>query len=155
RDFPHQFSGGMAQRVLIAMALVCQPKLLIADEPTSGLDVTIQLQVLDLIKDVVEKLGATLILITHDIAVVHAMCDHVIVMYAGGVMEAGPATQILERSANPYTIELLKCFEQTSGEFMPFIPGRVPDMRELWQGCSFAARCPLAAEICRREAPPL
>lgn len=155
RDYPYQFSGGMAQRVLVAMALVCKPRLLIADEPTTGLDVTIQTQVLDLIEQVVGELDATLILITHDIAVVYAICDHVIVMYAGGVMESGTIEQVLGKSANPYTIELLKCFEETDADQMPFIPGRVPDMRELWQGCCFAVRCPFAADICRHQAPPL
>ena len=155
RDYPHQFSGGMAQRVLVGMALVCQPELLIADEPTSGLDVTIQTQVLELIEQVVGQLQATLVLITHDIAVVYATCDHVIVMYAGGVMESGTVEQVLGASANPYTIELLKCFEETDAEEMPFVRGRVPDMRERWQGCSFAARCPFAADICRQKAPPL
>ena len=155
RDYPHQFSGGMAQRVLVGMALVCQPELLIADEPTSGLDVTIQTQVLELIEQVVGQLQATLVLITHDIAVVYATCDHVIVMYAGSVMESGTVEQVLGASANPYTIELLKCFEETDAEEMPFVRGRVPDMRERWQGCSFAARCPFAADICRQQAPPL
>lgn len=155
RDYPYQFSGGMAQRVLVAMALVCKPKLLIADEPTSGLDVSIQTQVLDLIEQIVGELGATLVLITHDIAVVYAMCDHVIVMYAGGVMESGTKEQVLGKSANPYTIELLKCFEETNAEEMPFIPGRVPDMRQWWQGCSFAPRCSLAADICHQQPPPM
>ncbi|MBK8021231.1 MAG: ABC transporter ATP-binding protein [Chloroflexi bacterium] len=155
RDYPYQFSGGMAQRVLIAMALVCRPRLLIADEPTSGLDVTIQSQVLNLIEQVVGELDATLVLITHDIAVVYETCDHVIVMYAGGVMESGTIEQVFGQSANPYTIELLKCFEETDAAEMPFIPGRVPDMRESWEGCSFAPRCPFAGDICRQQAPPL
>ncbi|MBE0690014.1 MAG: ABC transporter ATP-binding protein [Anaerolineae bacterium] len=155
RDYPYQFSGGMAQRVLVAMALVCKPTLLIADEPTSGLDVTIQTQVLDLIEQVVGELDTTLVLITHDIAVVYTTCDHVIVMYAGSVMESGTIEQVFGKSANPYTIELLKCFEETEADQMPFIPGRVPDMRELWQGCSFAVRCPFAADICHQQAPPM
>jgi len=153
RDYPYQFSGGMAQRVLIAMALVCKPKLLIADEPTSGLDVTIQTQVLDLIEGVVSELDATLVLITHDIAVVYATCDRVIVMYAGEVMESGTLEQVFGKSANPYTIELLKCFEETDSDQMPFIPGRVPDMRERWPGCSFAVRCPFATALCHEQAP--
>ncbi|MCC6612310.1 MAG: ABC transporter ATP-binding protein [Anaerolineae bacterium] len=155
RDYPYQFSGGMAQRVLIAMALVCKPALLIADEPTSGLDVTIQTQVLDLIERVVAELDATLMLITHDIAVVYATCDRVIVMYAGKVMESGTLDQVFGRSANPYTIELLKCFEETGVDQMPFIPGRVPDMRDTWPGCSFAVRCLFAKEVCHQQEPPV
>ncbi len=153
RSYPFEYSGGMAQRAMIAMALVCSPQLLIADEPTSGLDVTIQVQVLDLIQEVVEKLGATLMLISHDIGLVSAICDRVIVMYAGTVMETGIASQVLERPANPYTIRLLECFAGTNGEEMPFIPGRVPDLREQWQGCSFAGRCPRVQDLCWREAP--
>jgi peptide/nickel transport system ATP-binding protein/oligopeptide transport system ATP-binding protein len=153
RNYPFEYSGGMAQRAMIAMALVCSPQLLIADEPTTGLDVTIQVQVLDLIQEVVEKLNATLMLISHDIGLVSVICDRVIVMYAGTVMETGTASQVLEHPANPYTIRLLECFTGTDGEEMPFIPGRVPDLREQWQGCSFARRCPRAQDICWREAP--
>ena len=143
RDYPHQYSGGMAQRAMIAMALVCQPRLLIADEPTTGLDVTIQIQVLDLIQDVVEQLDATLVLITHDIAVVSAICDNVVVMYAGRVMEAGSADQILKHPNNPYTTELLKCFTETEGEEMPlYCGGASPICGQQWPGCSFAPRCP-------------
>ncbi|MEW6580567.1 MAG: ABC transporter ATP-binding protein, partial [Chloroflexota bacterium] len=155
RNYPFEYSGGMAQRAMIAMALVCSPQLLIADEPTSGLDVTIQVQVLDLIQEVVEKLNATLMLISHDIGLVSAICDRVIVMYAGTVMETGTARQVLERPANPYTIRLLECFMGTDGQEMPFIPGRVPDLREQWQGCSFAGRCPRAQSICWQESPPV
>lgn len=155
RNYPFEYSGGMAQRAMIAMALVCSPQLLIADEPTSGLDVTIQVQVLDLIQDVVERLNATLVLISHDISLVSAICNRVIVMYAGTVMEAGTAGQVLEHPANPYTIRLLECFAGTDGEEMPYIPGRVPDLREQWQGCCFAGRCPRAQDICWRESPAL
>ena len=155
RDYPHQYSGGMAQRALIAMALVCEPQLLIADEPTSGLDVAVQQQVLALVEQVVAQLGATLLLITHDLAVVADRCDHVIVMYAGEVMETGTSDQVLRRPANPYTAALLACFEDREGERMAFIPGRTPDMRRPIVGCSFAARCRLAREICRQERPRL
>ena len=155
RDYPHQYSGGMAQRALIAMALVCEPQLLIADEPTSGLDVAVQQQVLALVEQVVAQLDATLLLITHDLAVVAATCDHIIVMYAGEVMETGTTEQVLERPANPYTAALLACFEQTDEVRMPFIPGRTPDMRQPLTGCSFAARCPMVRERCRQERPLL
>jgi oligopeptide/dipeptide ABC transporter ATP-binding protein len=154
RDYPHEYSGGMAQRAMVAMALVCRPSVLIADEPTSGLDMTIQVQVLDLIQEVVEQLDATLVLISHDLAVVGAICDRVIVMYAGSVMESGDADQVLNSPANPYTLRLLECFSEGEGERMPFIPGRVPDLREEWPGCSFAARCPRVADICHRQPPP-
>lgn len=155
RNYPFEYSGGMAQRAMIAMALACAPMLLIADEPTSGLDVTIQVQVLDLIQEVVEQLDSTLVLISHDIGLVSAVCDHVVVMYAGTVMETGPVGQVLRTPANPYTILLLECFVETESERMPFIPGRVPDLREQWQGCGFAARCPRAQQICFQQMPSL
>ena len=156
RDYPHQYSGGMAQRALIAMALVCEPQLLIADEPTSGLDVAVQQQVLALVEQIVSRLDATLLLITHDLAVVADSCDHIIVMYAGEVMETGRTDQVLERPANPYTAALLACFEQKDdGERMPFIPGRTPDMRQPLTGCSFAARCSMSRERCHQQRPLL
>ena len=155
RNYPYEYSGGMAQRAMIAMALVCHPHVLIADEPTSGLDVTIQVQVLDLIQDVVEQLNATLILISHDIALVSTICDHVVVMYAGKVMESGTVEQVLRTPANPYTSGLVQCFVSTEGEVMPFIPGRVPDLRQVWQGCGFASRCPRATDLCHQEPPPV
>lgn len=154
RNYPHEFSGGMAQRAMIAMALVCRPKLLIADEPTSGLDVTIQAQVLDLIRDVVGELGAALMLITHDIGQIPRLCDRIIVMYAGRVMEAGSVAKVFERPANPYTRLLLECAESDGEGDFPFIPGRAPDLRQVWQGCSFADRCPMAQQICRDVLPP-
>lgn len=153
RDYPHQYSGGMAQRALIAMALVCEPQLLIADEPTSGLDVAVQQQVLALVEQVVARLDATLLLITHDLAVVADSCDQIIVMYAGEVMETGATAQVLERPANPYTAALLACFEQTDEARMPFIPGRTPDMRQPLTGCSFAGRCAMTRDICHQERP--
>lgn len=155
RDYPHQFSGGMAQRVMIAMALVCSPRLLIADEPTTGLDLTIQVQVLELIAEVVERLDATLMLISHDLAVVGALCDHVVVMYAGEVMESGTTAQVLEKPANPYTAGLLACFAEAGGGDMPSIPGRAPDMRRTMAGCGFAERCAHARETCRQNPAPV
>jgi len=155
RNFPFEYSGGMAQRAMIAMALVCSPDLLIADEPTSGLDVTIQVQVLDLIQDVVERLGATLVLISHDMALVSAVCDHVVVMYAGKIMEAGTVDEVLNNPVNPYTALLLACFTDMDSEEMPTIPGRVPDLREQWAGCGFASRCPRVQDICHNVPPPV
>ena len=155
RDYPHQFSGGMAQRVMIAMALACSPRLLIADEPTTGLDLTIQVQVLDLIAEAVERLDATLMLISHDLAVVGALCDRVVVMYAGEVMESGAAAQVLAEPANPYTQGLLACFADAGGGDMPAIPGRAPDMRRPAPGCGFAERCARAEGICRQRPAPL
>ncbi len=155
RNYPFEYSGGMAQRAMIAMALACRPQLLIADEPTSGLDVTIQVQVLDVIQEVVEELDATLVLISHDIGLVSAVCNHVVVMYAGTVMETGTADQVLKRAANPYTILLLACFLEDDNDTMPFIPGRVPDLREQWTGCCFASRCPQVQDLCRQAQPPM
>ncbi len=155
RNYPFEYSGGMAQRAMIAMALACRPQLLIADEPTSGLDVTIQVQVLDVIQQVIDELNATLIIISHDIGLVSAVCDHVVVMYAGTVMETGTADQVLRQPSNPYTILLLECALEEGGDRMPFIPGRVPDLREQWTGCCFASRCPRVQDICRQQRPAL
>lgn len=155
RNYPHEYSGGMAQRAMIAMALISRPVLLIADEPTSGLDVTIQEQVLDLIGTVVSDLSATLLLITHDIGLVPRVCDRIVVMYAGSVMESGLAADVLAHPANPYTALLIACFTEGGGEEMPTIPGRVPDLRAEWPGCSFAPRCPRAEAICHTTRPAL
>ena len=153
RNFPHEYSGGMAQRAMIAMALVCRPKVLIADEPTSGLDVTIQAQVLELIDQVVDELGGTLLLITHDIGQIKRVCDRIVVMYAGRVMEEGPVDTVFANPANPYTRLLLACAVELDGDTMPTIPGRVPDLRGVWPGCSFADRCPRAEALCRTNRP--
>ena len=150
--YPYEYSGGMAQRAMIAMALTCRPDLLIADEPTSGLDVTIQIQVLDLIRRVADETGAALLLITHDIAQIRGMCSRVVVMYAGRVLEDGSADLILKNPANPYTRALLACTEPGEGDF-PFIPGRAPDLRARPPGCPFAPRCRRADERCRAELP--
>ncbi|MFV0335216.1 MAG: ABC transporter ATP-binding protein [Tropicimonas sp.] len=154
RLYPHEYSGGMAQRAMIAMALTCRPDLLIADEPTSGLDVTIQRQVLDLIREVTDETGAALILITHDIAQIPGNCSRVVVMYGGMVMENGEADLVLSRPANPYTAALLACAAPVSGEF-PHIPGRAPDPRHRPPGCPFAPRCAHVGERCRTERPGL
>jgi oligopeptide/dipeptide ABC transporter ATP-binding protein len=155
RNFPHEYSGGMAQRAMIALALASSPELLIADEPTSGLDVTIQGQVIDLIREVAHRLNTTLIIISHDIGLVSTICDQLAVMYAGVVMESGTTAQIMQHPANPYTAALLRYVEAQPGERMPFIPGRVVDLRQMWQGCPFAPRCEFVQQICHEQAPPL
>ncbi len=153
RAYPHQYSGGMAQRAMIAMALICSPRLLIADEPTTGLDLTIQAQVLDLIQEQVERSGTSLILISHDIAVIAEVCNEVVVMYAGEVVESGPLSEVLQSPAHPYTRALLDCFEPKEGRRLPHIPGRVPQLYEEPAGCAFLSRCPQAREECREAHP--
>lgn len=155
RAYPHQYSGGMAQRAMIAMALVCSPKLLIADEPTTGLDLTIQAQVLDLMQEHIQHSEASLLLISHDIAVVAETCTDVAVMYAGEVLEAGPLEDVLRYPFSPYTKALLECFEAKSGERLPYIAGRVPDMHRELVGCPFAPRCTIAQAVCHQEDPNL
>lgn len=156
-EYPHEFSGGMRQRVMIAMALSCDPELLIADEPTTALDVTIQAQILELIKDLKARMGTSVILITHDLGVVAGMTDRVIVMYAGKVFEQAPTRELFERPANPYTKGLLKSVPDPAreqGEPLYQIPGLPPDVAHLPPGCPFAPRCSRAEEICTREFPP-
>ncbi len=155
-SYPHEFSGGMRQRVMIAMALSCQPELLIADEPTTALDVTIQAQILDLIKRLKAETGASVILITHDLGVVAGMTDHIIVMYAGKVFEQAPTKELFERPGNPYTRGLLRSVPDPTAEQGKLyqIPGLPPDLAHLPPGCPFAPRCDRAAEICTREFPP-
>lgn len=155
REYPHQYSGGMAQRAMIAMALVCSPRLLIADEPTSGLDVTIQAQVLDLIVDRVRQQRASLLLISHDMSVIAEACEEVAVMYAGMVMEYGPVRRVIHHPANPYTFGLMSAFRIEEGERMYYIPGQVPQLTRLHLGCPFAERCRQATEICHNERPVL
>ncbi len=152
-DYPHQYSGGMGQRAMIAMAMVCNPSLLIADEPTTALDVTTQIQILDLITDVITEMKSSLILITHDIGVVDEVCSEVAVMYAGRIMEYGNIEKVLHKSSSPYTKGLMRCFQAAGGERMSYIPGNVPDLKVLYQGCSFAERCDQAIDICYRETP--
>lgn len=155
REYPHQYSGGMAQRAMIAMALVCSPRLLIADEPTSGLDVTIQAQVLDLIVERVRQQKASLLLISHDMGVIAETCDEVVVMYAGMIMEYGEVRQVIHQPANPYTHGLMSAFRLEEGERMYFIPGQVPQLTHIHPGCPFVERCAQATVICQNDRPPL
>lgn len=156
-DHPHEFSGGMRQRVMIAMALSCGPELLIADEPTTALDVTIQAQILDLIREFKTRSGMSVILVTHDLGVVAGMADQVAVMYAGRIFELASARELFARPANPYTVGLLKSMpDAASGSEGPLyqIPGLPPDSANLPPGCPFAPRCGRAETVCRSEAPP-
>ncbi|MBE4910225.1 ABC transporter ATP-binding protein [Bacillus luteolus] len=156
-QYPHEFSGGMRQRVMIAMALVCQPKLLIADEPTTALDVTIQAQILKLMKDLQEKTNTSIILITHDLGVVAEMCDRVVVMYAGQVVESGTIHEIFSNPSHPYTEGLLKSMpriDMSRDVKLSPIPGTPPDLLAPPKGCAFYARCDKAMRVCK-ENPPL
>jgi oligopeptide transport system ATP-binding protein len=155
-SYPHEFSGGMRQRVMIAMALSCEPELLIADEPTTALDVTIQAQILELIKKLKQETGTSVILITHDLGVVAGMTDHVIVMYAGKIFEQATTKELFARPGNPYTKGLLRSVPDPTAEQGKLyqIPGLPPDVAHLKPGCPFAERCERAEEICRREFPP-
>ena len=156
-DFPHRLSGGMRQRVMIAMALLCQPALLIADEPTTALDVTIQAQVLDLMRALRAEMRTAILLITHDLGVVAEMADRVIVMYAGQVVEEGTVEAIFSMPQHPYTVGLLGAVSSLEGkrERLPAIDGLVPPATEMPAGCRFAARCPFADTQCTEQAPDL
>ncbi len=157
-QYPHQFSGGMRQRVMIAMALLCQPELLIADEPTTALDVTIQAQILQLIQELREDLGTSVIMITHDLGVVAGMADRIIVMYAGRIMERATATDLFRQPAHPYTVGLLKSvprLDRGGGERLIPIEGRPPDTSKEIPGCPFADRCGWAQPRCRESRPPV
>jgi len=158
-DYPHQLSGGMRQRVMIAMALSCNPAVLIADEPTTALDVTIQAQILELIKKLQKEFNTAMILITHDLGVVAEACDDVAVMYAGRVVEYGTVHQIFENPKHPYTKGLLDSiphFESgTRRQRLPTIPGIVPSLARLPSGCRFQDRCPYVQEDCRNKEPDL
>ena len=157
-SYPHEFSGGMRQRVMIAMALSCEPELLIADEPTTALDVTIQAQILELIKKLKEETGTSVILITHDLGVVAGMTDHIIVMYAGKIFERAPTRELFAAPGNPYTKGLLKSVPDPAheeGTELYQIPGLPPDVAHLPpEQCPFAERCYRAEEVCRRRFPP-
>jgi oligopeptide transport system ATP-binding protein len=155
--YPHELSGGMRQRVMIAMALSCRPGLLIADEPTTALDVTIQAQILDLIRDLRREIGTSVILITHDLGVVAGMADRVVVMYAGKVFETARTSELFARPGNPYTRGLLLSVPDVtdmSGGNLYQIPGLPPDVSQLPPGCPFAARCDHAKDVCHRDFPP-
>jgi len=157
-DYPHQFSGGMRQRAMIAMALSCNPKLLIADEPTTALDVTIQAQILDLVKRLQEQLGMAVMWITHDLGVVAGLASKVNVMYAGYIVERGDVKDIYKRSRHPYTIGLLGSLprlDDSPGTKLISIPGLPPDLIDLPPGCPFAARCTYAIDRCLEAMPPL
>jgi peptide/nickel transport system ATP-binding protein len=156
-SYPHQMSGGMRQRVMIAMALVNQPKLLIADEPTTALDVTIQAQILRLIRDLQRENGTAVLLVTHDLGVVAEMADDVAVMYAGRVVEVGPTAEIFDNPQHPYTIGLMGSLPSVGKRTgrLASIPGAVPPPARWLAGCRFATRCPFADARCRAEAPPL
>jgi oligopeptide/dipeptide ABC transporter ATP-binding protein len=155
RDYPHQLSGGMRQRVLIAIALACQPLLLIADEPTTALDVTIQAEILDLLREMKEKFHLALILITHDLGVVAGNADRVAVMYAGRMVEEGPMRQIFDAAKHPYTQGLLESIPGgTPGQRLRAIEGTVPNLAKLPTGCAFTPRCPYRFELCPTAPPP-
>ena len=158
RQYPHEFSGGMRQRAMIAMAMSCDPKLLIADEPTTALDVTIQAQILDLMKNLKQKFDTSTALITHDLGVIASVCTRVIIMYGGLIMEQGYVEDIFYRPAHPYTIGLLKSVpsagERTQEQLTP-IPGTPPDLMNPPPGCPFAARCSVAMKICALAQPEL
>ena len=154
-EYPHQFSGGMKQRVVIAIALACSPKLLIADEPTTALDVTIQAQVLDLMKDLKQKFNTSIILITHDFGIVAELCEKVAVMYAGEIVESGPIKEIFTNRCHPYTVGLFGADPtiDVDVERLETIPGMPANPADLPTGCKFHPRCKHCAEICRKEAP--
>ena len=157
-DYPHQFSGGMRQRAMIAMALACSPRLLIADEPTTALDVTIQAQILRLMLELKGRTGAAILLITHDLGVVAETCQRVIVMYAGRTVEEAPVVQLFDQPMHPYTRGLLASIPRRATarrRRLPEIPGMVPSLKQAIDGCAFAARCSLAIARCHTEQPPM
>ncbi len=156
--YPHEFSGGMRQRVMIAMALLCQPQMLIADEPTTALDVTIQAQILRLMGDLKQEMNTSIVMITHDLGVVAGLCDRVLVMYGGRIVEAGPVREIFYAPKHPYTRGLLASMprlDEKGETHLNSIPGQPPNLQHLPKGCAFHPRCPKAEERCKAAPPPL
>jgi oligopeptide transport system ATP-binding protein len=157
-QYPHELSGGLRQRVMIGMSLLCEPSLVVADEPTTALDVTVQSQIIDLLRTVRAESGTALVLISHDLAVVAGLADRILVMYAGRIVESAASANLFRQARHPYTAELLKCIPSLSGprlERLPTLPGQPPEPGDALDGCSFAPRCPRATERCRAERPAL
>lgn len=154
-NFPHEFSGGMRQRVMIAMALACEPMLLIADEPTTALDVTVQAQILDLMREIQKTQGTAIMMITHDLGVVAEMCDDVVVMYAGSAVEAAPVTELFKHPKHPYTMGLMESIPKPDSARLTPIDGQPPSLINLPDACRFAPRCPLRIDSCLQGVPPL
>ena len=157
REYPHQFSGGMKQRVVIAMALACSPKLLLADEPTTALDVTIQAQILDMIRKLRDDYNTSMLLITHDLGIVAETCDKVAIMYAGEIVEYGTLERIFHNVSHPYTVGLFNAIPSLDKKVhrLDPIPGLMPDPADLPPGCAFSPRCPMSTEQCMKEHPEL
>ncbi|HKM39743.1 MAG TPA: ABC transporter ATP-binding protein [bacterium] len=155
-EYPHQFSGGMQQRAIIAIALSCRPQLLLADEPTTALDVTVQAQILDLLRQINQEEKTGIILVTHNLAVAAEFCQRLAVMYAGQIMEVGAADTVITEPLHPYTRGLLRSLPYLVPKGSPLIPipGNVPDLAQLSPGCPFSPRCDVATEICRKQPPP-
>lgn len=157
RCYPHELSGGLRQRVMIAMAMICRPKLLIADEPTTALDVTVEAQILELLRELRDTIGTSIILISHNLGVIAQLCDYVYVMYAGQVVEQAPVLELFDHPSHPYTRGLMDSVRslRRGDERLSTIPGVVPNLLRLPQGCRFAPRCPMAGEGCRSCPPEL
>jgi oligopeptide/dipeptide ABC transporter ATP-binding protein len=158
KQYPHQLSGGMRQRVMIAMSLLCEPALVIADEPTSALDVSVQARILELLRDLRAETGISIVLISHDLAVVASLADRVVVMYAGRVVESAPTEDLMRKPLHPYSSLLIQCvpdLRRPRAGRMPFVPGQTPGAGEPDRGCAFAPRCPRSTERCASERPAL